>query len=187
MLHLAIKHVADALATYVDLQTGVADGVVQSALVNHTAQGGLAVLGKLVVTLVRLEEDRLSRSVDYYERLEGDRVRRVEPPTQLTAHVLVAATHEDYGEALKAVGHAVAFFQNTRSVDYAEIEGVEGPGRLLLEMDSPSFEQLNHLWGTVGAKYLPSVLYRMRLVSVRDARPEAAQPSIGTVEITTAP
>lgn len=187
MLHLAIQHVADALATYVQLQTGVPDAVVASPLVEHGAQGGLAAPGKLVVTLVRIEEDRLSRSVEYHERIEGDRVRRVEPPTRLTAFLLVAATHDDYDEALKAVGHAVAFFQNVRSVDYAEIEGVEDAGRLVLEMDSPSFEQLNHLWGTVGAKYLPSVLYRMRLLSVHDARPEASQPSVGVVEIATAP
>ena len=182
MLHLAVQHVVDALATYVDLRTGTAGAVVQSALVEPGSQG-LAVRDKLVVTLVRLEEDRLSRPVDHYERTADDRVRRVEPPTLLTAYLLVAATHADYAEALKAVGHAVSFFQNARSVDYAEVEGIEDSGRLILEMDSPAFDQMNHLWGTVGAKYLPSVVYRMRMVSIRDARPSAPLPTASGVTI----
>jgi hypothetical protein len=29
-----------------------------------------------------------------------------------------------------------------------------------------NFEQLNHLWGILGGKYLPSVLYKIRRVTV---------------------
>ena len=185
MLHLAVQHVTDALSTYVDLQTGVSRAVEQSPLVEPGSQGGLSVRDKLVVTVVRLEEDRLARGTDHYERTADDQVRRAAPPTRMTAYLLIAATHATYGEALKAIGYAITCFQGMRSVDYADIEGVEEPGKLVLEMDSPSFEQLNNLWGMVGAKYLPSVLYRMRFVSLRDARPEAPQPPARALDIIT--
>ncbi len=183
MLHLATTHLVDALSTYIDVRTGTADAVVQSQLVDQ-GTGRLSITGKLVLSVVRLEEDRLSRSVEHYERVEGGAVRAVEPPVRLTAWLLLAATHDTYTEALKAVGHAVTFFQHLRSVDFAAIDGVEDTGRLLIEMDSPTFEEMNHLWGTVGAKYLPSVLYRVRLLSLTDARPAAAQPAIGRLDIT---
>jgi hypothetical protein len=31
-----------------------------------------------------------------------------------------------------------------------------------------NFEQVNHLWSTLGGKYLPSVLYKMKLVTIAD-------------------
>ena len=36
-----------------------------------------------------------------------------------------------------------------------------------------TFEQQNHLWGALGAKYMPSVMYRLALVAVRDEQIEA--------------
>ena len=39
--------------------------------------------------------------------------------------------------------------------------------KLIVEMISLTFEQQNHMWGTLGAKYLPSVLYKVRMLVVQ--------------------
>ena len=37
-----------------------------------------------------------------------------------------------------------------------------------MELVSPTFEQQNHIWGGMGAKYLPSVLYKVRMLVYRE-------------------
>ena len=39
---------------------------------------------------------------------------------------------------------------------------------LTLDLMSPTFEEVNHLWGFLGAKESPFALYRGRLVSLTD-------------------
>jgi hypothetical protein len=38
--------------------------------------------------------------------------------------------------------------------------------KLIVDLYSLNFEQVNHLWSTLGGKYLPSVLYKVRQVTV---------------------
>jgi hypothetical protein len=39
---------------------------------------------------------------------------------------------------------------------------------LSLDLFSLNFEQINHLWSTIGGKYFPSALYKVRLVTIED-------------------
>ena len=40
--------------------------------------------------------------------------------------------------------------------------------RLVVELYSLNLEQQNHLWGYLGGKYLPSVVYKVRLVRIQE-------------------
>jgi hypothetical protein len=42
--------------------------------------------------------------------------------------------------------------------------------RLIMNMYTLTFEQINHLWGSLGGRQLPFVMYKVRLVKVRDHR-----------------
>jgi hypothetical protein len=35
-----------------------------------------------------------------------------------------------------------------------------------------NFEQMNHLWGILGGKYIPSVLYKLRLIPIQESPSE---------------
>jgi hypothetical protein len=47
--------------------------------------------------------------------------------------------------------------------------------KMTLELYCPTFEEQNHIWGTLGGKQLPSVMYLARLVEVQRAVP----PEVG--------
>jgi hypothetical protein len=53
-----------------------------------------------------------------------------------------------------------------------------------MEMFTLNFEQVNHLWSTLGGKYLPSVLYKLRVVGVEDEAIDAEGDFIKQVRIT---
>jgi hypothetical protein len=51
-------------------------------------------------------------------------------------------------------------------------------------MVSMNFEQVNHLWATLGGKYLPSVLYKVRMVAIEDDTPQMEADTISRFSIT---
>jgi hypothetical protein len=63
----------------------------------------------------------------------------------------------------------------------------ESPGlpagieRLALELLSWTPEQLNQMWACFGAKHLPSVVYRLRMVTLQDSEPIGTGAPITTI------
>jgi hypothetical protein len=50
---------------------------------------------------------------------------------------------------------------------------------------SSSFEQQYNFWNVVGAKYLPSVLYKVRMLTYQEKRLLDSQQPITRIDITT--
>ena len=56
--------------------------------------------------------------------------------------------------------------------------------RLVFDLHNLSFEQLNHLWSVLGGTYVPSVLYKVRLVKIQ-ADNTLDAPPIRTIKVDT--
>ena len=39
--------------------------------------------------------------------------------------------------------------------------------KLIFDLYSPTLEEVNHLWGTLGGKQYPSVLYKLRMLELQ--------------------
>jgi hypothetical protein len=50
--------------------------------------------------------------------------------------------------------------------------------KLTTELQSLSYEQLNQIWAFIGGKQLPSVIYKVRMVSLQGIVPTVIQPPI---------
>lgn len=185
MIHLAVDHIVERLNENVNLRTGgIADRVVQVNLLDQSGNEIAEAEGKVVLSLVNLEEDPAVRSIDPYHRQDDGSYQKVEPEVRLYLYLLFIANLTDYDEALKSISHIISFFQKQRYFDYAEIPDLEDrAGRLVFELYSLTFEQLNHLWGALGAKYRPSVLYRVRVVSIQEKQIEAVIPGVEEIEV----
>ena len=55
-------------------------------------------------------------------------------------------------------------------------------GKLTVELESLSVEQLNQIWAYLGAKHLPSVAYKIRLVVIQDEFASAIQKPVTSVK-----
>ena len=55
--------------------------------------------------------------------------------------------------------------------------------KLIVELYSLSFEQQHHLWGILGAKYLPSVMYRVRMITIQEAQAIDEQEALKEINI----
>jgi hypothetical protein len=39
-----------------------------------------------------------------------------------------------------------------------------------LQLFTPTFEQLNNIWGTLGGRQLPSVIYKIKLIQIKQTK-----------------
>jgi hypothetical protein len=130
---------------------------------------------RALISIVNIEEDRLSKSPDNYRKVE-DKIVYKNPKIYLNLYLLIAAKQTDYGEALKVLSFVIQFFQHKFVFDTQNSPLLDSKiERLVLDLHTLNFEQMNHLWGILGGKYVPSVLYKMRVVGIE----EEAEDSIG--------
>jgi hypothetical protein len=62
----------------------------------------------------------------------------------------------------------ISFFQRNPIFTQTEIPTLPNFGldKILFDLHSTGFEELNQLWGIMGGKYIPSVIYKMRLAYI---------------------
>lgn len=123
------------------------------------------------ITLVNISEETTLKNVPHY-RKENALTVYENPPVYLNLYVLFSCCmNGTYDKALMHLSCLLKFFQakNTfthkNSATTAFEEDTEF--KLIMDLYSPTFEQANYLWSTLGGKQYPSALYKMRLVEVQ--------------------
>lgn len=102
-------------------------------------------------------------------------------PVHLNLLVMVAANYggKNYDQALKQLASAVAFFQARPVFNHQNSPNLDPRiDRLTMEIENLSIADLSNLWGVLSGKYLPSVLYRMRLLCIDAGQVGARAPRI---------
>ncbi|MEO8960773.1 MAG: DUF4255 domain-containing protein [Ginsengibacter sp.] len=118
------------------------------------------------ITLVNVEEDRISRPQENSVRKNNANIYK-NPKIFLNLYVLFSVNLSSYFESLKRLSYIIQFFQYQNVFTPLSSPDVpEGVEKLILDLDTLSFQDLNNLWGIMGSKYLPSVLYKMRLIII---------------------
>ena len=167
----ALSFLTDELNAYLELNVGTEynDTVKLSGIVGQDGSSAKDTDNSLILTMVNVEEERILKSqLPTVETINGQ-TGKVNPEIKLNLSLLFTANFNNYKESLKFLSHVVSFFQINH-----EFTPVTNPAldpairKLIADMHTISFEQQNNLWGAVGAKYMPSVLYKLRLIVVKE-------------------
>jgi hypothetical protein len=134
---------------------------------------------KILVTLVGVEEDRVSANKDYYHAEEQ---KYLVPEIRVNLMLLLSASHADYEQKLKELAIVLLFFQTTPFIKNA----TEGIKKLTFELQTLTFEQQSYIWGLFTAKYMPAVVYRVRVVVLKDREVLGEGTPITEIDIVTA-
>jgi hypothetical protein len=121
------------------------------------------------LTLVNVEEERVLKSQTTAVVDEAGRVSHLNPEIKLNLYMLVTANFTNYPTALEHLSAVIRFFQ-AKSVFTSKNSPLlpDAISKLMAELYTLSLEQQNHLWGALGSKYMPSVLYRLRLLAIQE-------------------
>ncbi len=138
----------------------------------------------LGVALVNLEEERTVRDVKPHRVNPDHSISHLNPEIRLNLYVLFTAHFSDYKTGLQHLAGLIRFFQRKTvfTPDNSPTMPVE-IDRLVIELNPLNLEQQNNLWAVLGAKYLPSVLYKVRAISLQEGQVKDQQEPITTISI----
>lgn len=130
----------------------------------------------IIITLVNLEEEKRLKNYPS-TRVVNSQTESRNPPITVNAYLLFCAKHNNYEEALKYLSHVIEFFQGKLLFTPANSPGLDSDQELHMEIHTLNFEQINDLWGSLGGKQLPFVMYKMRNIRIeRDMMLQAGPP-----------
>jgi len=138
---------------------------------------------KVVLTLINIREEKTLKNGPFHRRNDATlQTEYFNPHVFLNLYILVSANQTKYTNALIYLSRIASFFQgknvfthlNSLPVTDTEVPETDRMDsfKLILDLYSPSFEELNHIWGTLGGKQVPSLVYCLRLVEVQPRKLE---------------
>jgi hypothetical protein len=145
--------------------------------------GGGDTNSRAVLSLVNLEEDRISKSPENFRRVPDGIVYK-NPKLYFNLYVLFAVTTSTYTTALSTLSTIIQCFQANYVFDRATYPSIDpSVEKIALELYTLNFEQVNHLWSTLGGKYLPSIMYKVRVVGIEDTEKQTPGELIREITI----
>jgi len=173
--HLTDTYGAGAVTPQVRLGN-IAEGVGTGG-----ANAGTVPRDVLDFSMVNIREDKTLKNLPNYIRNDSTlRVVYQNPPVFLNFHILLVATHSNYANALLMLSRAIKFFQFSNVFDQNSVASTSlttnAPAnpldqletfKLIFDLYSPTMEEVNHLWGTLGGKQYPFTLYTLRLLELQ--------------------
>jgi len=180
VLDSSLEFLRDDINAYINLKTGVADTLEITPLTNDQ---GEIISDKLGLTLVNVEQERTSQPLPHLKPTAAGTISKSNPKALLNLYLLFSANFENnYDEALKHLAFIITFFQAQNVFTPASHPALPvGIEKLIFEMFTLSLEQQNNLWASLGAKYRPSVVFKMRMLTLEDTLPLAEKIPISEI------
>lgn len=193
VLMLIVKQLNDYLTSLSSNTTPTTFVVVGNVALTSALSGGQGnyMDNKIVLSLVNLiEESSLKNSSPY--RISSLNAEIENPPIFINAYLLFTANFPpetsgdniglNYYKGIMQLTRVIEFFQgkkefttkNSPSVDFIpDTATIESPPielqdlSIKMEMTSLTFEQINYLWGSLGGKQLPFVLFKAHVIPIK--------------------
>ena len=142
------------------------DWVTLTSIVYHDGSVNETTRDKVVMSLYNITRENVI-STYAPARPGADSFAIVAPPIYVNLHVIFMANFaaNNYLDGLAAISHIISFFQQNPWFNQANAPDL-GPeiDKITMEMSNLDASELNHVMGVLGAKYLPSAFYKLRLL-----------------------
>ncbi len=138
------------------------DLVIPTSLNDIEDESNTDLENKLLLTIANIEQERMS---------SRQNPRGYNKPINLYLHLLLSSNFQqsNYEEGLQLLSAAIGFFQYAAVFNHENTPNLaDNVEKLVFEMINLNVQELSQLWGVHGGKYLPSVLYRVRMVTIME-------------------
>ena len=126
--------------------------------------------GAINALLVNLEQDMIMRRDDpFLTTLSDGSIVRARPDIRLNLWILFIARFHAYEAGLAGLSSVLEFFQANPVFDGRSSPALDpGIDRLQVELHTLPLSEQNDLWGSLRLGYHPSLLFKVRMIIVRD-------------------
>lgn len=195
MIGNILGYVAKELNWFICRNQGLSmdsENVVLSTIVNP--DGSMATQEENVVflTLADLREDAVAYSLKPAQySMGGPTATEIDlSPLHLNLFLLFSAYFPGNRtrDALNALTYVLRFFQGKSAFNRENSPGMpNGVEKLEFHMVTQEFHEKGHMWGLLGSKMLPSVLYKVRMLTLEEEEPVVFPSYIKEVDINSQP
>ena len=193
MIETAIVLLRDELQAYINTKDASVTVIIDNIGMFETSNGD-TLTNNIILTLVNIEEESTLKNQPPLKRPIGLTAVYENAPVYLNLYVLFTCNYSgnDYRLALRRLAYIIQFLQSKTSFStsssagagVADLENDETVNlRFTLELYTLTFEQINHLWGSLGGRQMPFAMYKLRLVAITEKAQVREAPLIEEIEI----
>lgn len=147
---------------------------------------GTALKDGVALTVINLAEEATLKNFPNHT-IENTKTIYKNSIVNLNLYILFSANRDKYLNSLNDISKIIAFFQgkklftqantiyNRNNIAMSNIDNF----RFTVELYTPTFEELNYIWGTLGGKQLPSALYKVSMIQIERDIAQAEGQLIG--------
>ncbi len=169
MIEKSLVFLQDEMNAYLTLTTG--NDQFEVKISNVSAGDGKEMDKDNVValTLVNVEEEYAYKDHQSYRVLTNGEKAKVSPDLKLNLYVMFSVHFNHYNVGLEYLSHIARFFQGKCYFDQKNSPRLDKEVSYLnMELYTMNFEQINQLWGALGGKYRPCLMYKVRMLTIQE-------------------
>ncbi|MBP1223593.1 DUF4255 domain-containing protein [Flavobacterium sp. 1355] len=175
MIFEVIQIIAEQVNNYLD-EIGLDKSVVPeniAFLESQNEEVATALKNSVALTLINLDEEATLKNFPNHS-IENSKTVYKNSIINLNLYLLFSANRDQYLSSLNDISKIIAFFQgkklftqantiyNRNNIAMSNIDNF----RFSVELYTPTFEELNYIWGTLGGKQFPSALYKVSMIQI---------------------
>jgi hypothetical protein len=186
MIDTAINHIASNVNQHLMRTFGLnEDVVVVSNILEQDGTIATHVNNKIVVSLVNIEKESVPLNNVGHAPATAMRRTVANPPVYVNLYLMFASyfSGSNYQEGLKFISNTIHYLQGQSVYDQHNSPELDrNIDKLVMDIHNLDITDLSNLWGVLSGKYLPSVLYKVRMVTVdagavKDQIPSVTKPA----------
>ncbi|WP_298423858.1 DUF4255 domain-containing protein [uncultured Kordia sp.] len=184
MIEKAFQFTAQTLNQFIKNKFGLDDDAV---LINRIIEQNGKVPEKnknhIVLSLIHVEEETTKQFFNRMQPVSDGNYAKKPLANRYNLFMLVTPNFDDYSEALKFLSATMQFFQTNELIDATKYANIpEEIGKLEYEFQKgDGYMQMQNLWTALGAKYQPSIIYKIRMITIASDEIEGFEPKIDNI------
>lgn len=168
MIQQVLPVVVEELNEYLKSKfNAIEDKVILSGIIDQDGSIAVESSNKIIATLVFIDRDIPSKS-GAANQFSGSQYYEFAPPVNINLTIMFSAlfNKNHYVEALKYISGVIYFFQNKPFFNAQNSPKLgKSVDKLYFDLLSVSPQELMNVYSILGAKYMPSVLYKMKMLT----------------------
>ena len=185
MIDSTIIHVANSLNQFLRRKFDLSEDIaVVSNIVDQDGSVIPDINNKIVIFLVNLEQETAPGIFSRKPSRSAAQDAGSYPPVHLSMYLMFSANFNgnNYTEALKFLSCVISYFQRNPVFTHHNSPDLEKEvDKLIFDIENLNMKDLSSLWSVINGKYMPSILYKVRMITYEAKDLKAQPPPVDTI------
>ena len=168
MINSALQFTSNILNQFIKNRFGLDENIVLlNNLVDSNGSIQQANKNKVVISLINIEKETNKPVYSNHQKVANGNYVNISTVERFNLDVLISSNFDDYNETLKFLTEVITFFQINTMIDAGKFPNIPvGLTKLEYEIEKISYHNMQSLWTAMGATYQPSLVYKIRLITI---------------------